>query len=150
MFFKALVVFLPLRINLSYIMSQQSQPPKRFLFIIGCSLGLLGSLFNKDLSLFNQIVQSLSLGSLIGIILLFLLFREIAWIIILSPFLFLVSESHEEVKKQFLFLLSWILLFSLTLFISIRSPNAIIGIVGSGLMFHFGCRHVVEWPGGRG
>ncbi|MDM3846338.1 MAG: hypothetical protein PT116_15140 [Aphanizomenon gracile PMC638.10] len=130
-------------------MSQQSEPPKSFLFFIGCSLGLLGSFFKKDLSLFDQIVQSLFFGSFLGIILLFLSLREIAWIIMLSPFSFLMSEGNEEVKKQFLFLLSWILLFSLTLFVSIISPNAIIGIVGSGLMFHFGCHHVVEWPGGR-
>ncbi|MBE9251501.1 hypothetical protein IQ226_20695 [Dolichospermum sp. LEGE 00240] len=130
-------------------MSQQSEPPKSFLFFIGCSLGLLGSFFKKDLSLFDQIVQSLFFGSFLGIILLFLSLREIGWIIMLSPFSFLMSEGNEEVKKQFLFLLSWILLFSLTLFVSIISPNAIIGIVGSGLMFHFGCHHVVEWPGGR-
>ncbi|MFM6611655.1 MAG: hypothetical protein ACKPJQ_19945 [Dolichospermum sp.] len=130
-------------------MSQQSEPPKSFLFIIGCSLGLLGSFFRKDLSLSDQIVQSLFFGSFLGIILLFLSLREIAWLIMLSPFLFLMSEGNEDVKKQFLFLLSWILLFSLTLFFSIRSPNAIIGIVGSGLIFHFGCHHVVEWPGGQ-
>lgn len=95
-------------------MSQQSEPPKSFLFFIGCSLGLLGSFFKKDLSLFDQIVQSLFFGSFLGIILLFLSLREIAWIIMLSPFSFLMSEGNEEVKKQFLFLLSWILLFSLT------------------------------------